>query len=123
MVAAIAQPAGLARRTQSGGIDAAKDNVALSAYFLLCIGRGGFNSHRCHSKRGVIPAKAGIHASYWRWIPAFAGMTPGGKCLAASDQVIPCRGCHAYAIVNTAIINAVHFGPSADGARQNKGRT
>jgi hypothetical protein len=23
----------------------------------------------------VIPAKAGIHASYWRWIPAFAGMT------------------------------------------------
>jgi hypothetical protein len=23
----------------------------------------------------VIPAKAGIHASCWRWIPAFAGMT------------------------------------------------
>ena len=23
----------------------------------------------------VIPAKAGIHAPYWRWIPAFAGMT------------------------------------------------
>jgi len=23
----------------------------------------------------VIPAKAGIHASYWPWIPAFAGMT------------------------------------------------
>jgi hypothetical protein len=23
----------------------------------------------------VIPAKAGIHASRWRWIPAFAGMT------------------------------------------------
>jgi hypothetical protein len=25
--------------------------------------------------RSVIPAKAGIHASHWRWIPAFAGMT------------------------------------------------
>jgi hypothetical protein len=23
----------------------------------------------------VIPAKTGIHASNWRWIPAFAGMT------------------------------------------------
>jgi hypothetical protein len=23
----------------------------------------------------VIPAKAGIHASNWRWIPAFPGMT------------------------------------------------
>jgi hypothetical protein len=31
---------------------------------------------RNHSYRFiVIPAKAGIHASYWRWIPAFAGMT------------------------------------------------
>src|SRR5579875_164011 len=27
------------------------------------------------SRLTVIPAKAGIHASYWRWIPAFAGMT------------------------------------------------
>ncbi|WP_188792303.1 hypothetical protein [Dyella nitratireducens] len=27
------------------------------------------------SKQIVIPAKAGIHASYWPWIPAFAGMT------------------------------------------------
>jgi hypothetical protein len=23
----------------------------------------------------VIPAEAGIHASHWQWIPAFAGMT------------------------------------------------
>jgi hypothetical protein len=27
----------------------------------------------------VIPAKAGIHASCWRWIPAFAGMTVRGS--------------------------------------------
>jgi hypothetical protein len=28
-----------------------------------------------HGRLIVIPAKAGIHASYWRWISAFAGMT------------------------------------------------
>jgi len=27
------------------------------------------------SEQVVIPAEAGIHASDWRWIPAFAGMT------------------------------------------------
>ena len=33
------------------------------------------------SGRFVIPAKAGIHALYWRWIPAFAGMTYGGEVI------------------------------------------
>jgi hypothetical protein len=42
--------------------------------------------------RIVIPAKAGIHASCWRWIPAFAGMTMRrGGDLSASDATVFAR--------------------------------
>jgi hypothetical protein len=41
--------------------------------FLFCDPRNNYRS--LYKSRAVIPAKAGIHASYWRWIPAFAGMT------------------------------------------------
>ncbi|GGA34320.1 hypothetical protein GCM10010981_24150 [Dyella nitratireducens] len=67
-------------------------NPEISPRFLRCpSGKVGVRVNVV-SERTVIPAKAGtrgehmdvlgfeergIHASHWRWIPAFAGMTAG----------------------------------------------